>query len=175
MVDSANHFFSVYIEKFLSGNKAARELAESLRQCGVGLMPLVDHCTIRTHDVNERAREVTELGFEYDQDIGVLEFGNWWAKVYRKPGYPSLFIDQAFAGDQGKGSLIPEWVDAHGDHCFHHIAVLVEEIDTAIVTLQDKGIGFAGKVVGDKGTHLRQVFTLPEVLRGNVFTAIPAS
>ena len=84
-----------YIQRFLDGNRAAKHLADELKRCGVGLMPLVDHCTIRTHHVDPRAGQFLDLGFENDTAIGVLEFDSWWAKVYRKPGYPALFIDQA--------------------------------------------------------------------------------
>lgn len=172
MGQNADRFFSDYIGRFLEGNRAARDLAESLRQCGVGLMPLVDHCTLRTLDVDQRAREVLEMGYEYDGKIGVLEFAGWWAKVFRKPGYPVLFIDQAFSGERGKESLIPEWVQAHGDRCFHHIAVLVEDIDTAVATLKSRNIDFAGPIVGEPGGDLRQIFTQPEIRDGKVFTVL---
>ncbi len=173
MTDSAtDRFFSDYIERFLEGNAAARRLAGTLRASGVGLMPLVDHCTIRTHDVDARAQEALALGFEYDENIGVLEFDKWWAKVYRKAGFPSLFIDQAFAGERGRDSLIPGWVDAHGDRCFHHIAVLVEDIDTAIDTMTGQGIEFTGSIVGEAGSDLRQIFTKPETRNGAVFSVL---
>ncbi len=165
-------FFARYIDDFLAGNLAAKKLAQSLRNTGVGLMPLVDHCTLRTLDVDERAKEAIDLGFHYDESIGVLEFDKWWAKVYRMPGYPSLFIDQAFAGERGKGSLIPGWVKAHGDHCFHHIAVLVEDIDFAIGSLESRNVQFAGKIVGERGTDLRQIFTQPEMRNGEVFSVL---
>lgn len=167
-----DRFFSEYIEALLAGNGAARSLSETLRQCGIGLMPLVDHCAVRTLDVDQRAREVLELGFRYDEEIGVLEFDRWWAKVYRKPGYPALFIDQAFDGERGEGSLIPKWVRAHGDGCFHHIAVLVEEIESAIAAMNARGIQMAGEIVGSPGSDLRQVFTQPEIKDGEVFTVL---
>ena len=173
MPDSAaDRFFSEYIERFLSENAAAKSLAQTLQSCGIGLMPLVDHCTIRTHDVDARAKEALALGFHFDDAIGVLEFDKWWAKVYRKPGYPTLFIDQAFAGDRGKDSLIPKWVDAHGDRCFHHIAVLVEDIETAITAMKGQGFGFTGDIVGGAGSDLRQIFTEPETRNGEVFTVL---
>jgi hypothetical protein len=59
----------------------------------VGLLPLIDHCTIRTHDVEKRSQAFLEQGFACDQSIGVLEFDSWWAKVYRKLGWPVLLID----------------------------------------------------------------------------------
>ena len=172
MSTAADQFFSDYIKRFLVGNRAARDLAESLNNTGVGLMPLVDHCTLRTLDVDQRAKEALNLGFHYDENIGVLEFDKWWAKVYRKAGYPSLFIDQAFSGDRGKDSLIPGWVDAHGDQCFHHIAVLVEDIDTAIAAMEKNGVEFAGNIVGERGTDLRQIFTRPEERNGKVYTVL---
>ena len=57
MNSAVEQFFSEYIDDFLTGNRAARGLAESLKATGVGLMPLVDHCTLRTLDVDERAKE----------------------------------------------------------------------------------------------------------------------
>jgi hypothetical protein len=169
---SADKFFARYIDDFLAGNHAARILAESLKSIGVGLMPLVDHCTIRTLDVDQRAREAIDLGFEYDESIGVLEFDKWWAKVYRMPGYPTLFIDQAFSGERGADSLIPGWVAAHGDQCFHHIAILVEDIDFAMGAMESRNIQFAGKIVGERGTDLRQIFTQPEMRNGEVYSVL---
>ena len=171
---SDNHqtdvFFDEYIERFLSENKAARCLNDDLSDCGVGLMPLVDHCTLRTLDVNTRAKDLLRLGFSQDQTLGVLEFDNWWAKVYRKPGYPSLFVDQAFEGKRGEPSLIPDWVQTHGDQCFHHIAVLVQDIKHAIDKMQARKIEFSGQIVGAPNTDLRQIFTQPENKNGKAYT-----
>ena len=173
---SDNHqtdvFFDEYIERFLSENKAARCLNDDLSDCGVGLMPLVDHCTLRTLDVNTRAKDLLRLGFSQDQTLGVLEFDNWWAKVYRKPGYPSLFVDQAFEGKRGEPSLIPDWVQTHGDQCFHHIAVLVQDIKHAIDKMQARKIEFSGQIVGAPNTDLRQIFTQPENKNGKAYTCL---
>jgi hypothetical protein len=172
MNSPTDKFFAEYIDDFLAGNGAARILSESLKKTGVGVMPLVDHCTLRTLDVDARAQEAIELGFEYDETIGVLEFDKWWAKVYRKPGYPSLFIDQAFTDERGQGSLIPGWVKAHGDRCFHHIAILMEDIEVAMTAMNSKNIQFAGKIVGERGTDLRQIFTQPEERNGEVYSVL---
>jgi catechol 2,3-dioxygenase-like lactoylglutathione lyase family enzyme len=172
MVRSVDRFFREYVDEFLKGNAAGRVVASALRDAGVGLMPLLDHCTLRTDDVDRRAGEVEAMGFVFDNAIGVLEFDTWWAKVYRKPGYPALFIDQAFAGARGSGSLIPQWVSAHGDRCFHHVGVLVEDIEIAMQRLQGKGVQFAGSIVGDQQSDLRQIFTQPEVRNGNAFTVL---
>lgn len=165
-------FFSDYIQEFLSENKAGRYLETVLSESGIGLMPLVDHCTIRTLDVDTIARNFISLGFVQDENIGVLEFDSWWAKVYRKPGYPSLFIDQAFKGSRGKPSLIPEWVNTFGDQCFHHIAILVQDIEHAIEKMESQNIKFADKIVGNPKTDLRQIFTQPETKYGKAFTVL---
>ena len=161
-----------YLGRFLEGNRAAADFAEQLIRCGAGWLPLVDHCTIRTLDVDARSRQFVDLGYGYDEKIGILEFDHWWAKVFRKPGYPALFIDQAYDGKRGEKSLIPKWVKAHGDHCFHHIALLVEDIEVAIKAIEERGFNVAGQIVGDPGTDLRQVFTEPEMKNGEVFTVL---
>jgi len=171
-MNSLDKLLSKYIEQFLDGNRVGRELALSLKLAGVGIGPLIDHCTIRTHDVDSRAKLFQNWGYSYDQSIGVLEFDSWWAKVYRKPGYPALFIDQAYHDTRGKQSLIPEWVDHHGDQCFHHIAILVESIDDAIATLSSKGFKIAGQIIGEAGSDLRQVFTEPETRNGQVYSVL---
>lgn len=170
--ENLERFLKKYLEDYIAGTKAARIVADALDQAGVGLMPLVDHCTLRTMDVDERAKEIQTFGYEYDHKIGVLEFGNWWAKVFRKAGYPAFFIDQGFSDERGRDSLIPEWVKTHGDQCFHHIAILVENIDSAIATLKKKGVEFAGDVIGEPDTELRQIFTQPELRYGKVFTVL---
>ncbi len=165
-------FFSDYIERFLAGNTAGRFLNNALLECGVGLMPVIDHCTLRTMDVDSRAKDLIFLGFAQDQELGILEFDNWWAKVYRKPGYPSLFVDQAYEGKRGEASLIPDWVRAHGDQCFHHIAVLVENIELAILKMKLSGIEFSGPIVGASNTDLRQIFTRPEIKNDTAYTVL---
>ena len=172
MQNATDKFFADYIARYLKGNAAAREMKASLDACGVGLLPSIDHCAIRTHDVDRRAESVNELGFQYDASIGVLEFENWWAKVYRKPGYPALFIDQGYAGERGADSLIPGWVDAHGDQCFHHIAILVEDVEAGIKSMQRRKVEFSGEIVGAAGTDLRQIFTRAEIRDGEVHTVL---
>lgn len=161
-----------YITRFLEGNAAARHFSIKLHELGIGLMPLVDHCTIRTMNVDNRAVEFVRLGYQYDASIGILEFDSWWAKVYRKPGYPALFVDQAYGNERGSESLIPEWVRAHGDQCFHHIAILTQDIEKAISAIQNSGFEMAGSIVGEPGSDLRQVFTKPEMKQGKAYTVL---
>ncbi len=48
----------------------------------------------------------------------------------------------------------------------------MEDIDAAIVAIQQRGFEVAGKVVGDPGSDLRQVFTQPEKKDGAVYTVL---
>jgi hypothetical protein len=163
---------SRYIDDFIAHNSAAKVVADGLHVLGIGFRPIVDHLTFRTLDVEERVKEFLKYGYAYDAELGILEYENWWAKVYRKPGYPALFIDQAFEGGRGKGSLIPDWVKTFGDKVIHHIAIQVDEIDHAIYALEKQGVVFAGKVAGEKGSDLRQIFTAPEMKNGKAFSVL---
>jgi catechol 2,3-dioxygenase-like lactoylglutathione lyase family enzyme len=129
--------------------------------------PVVDHVTLRTMDIDRRAEPFLALGYAYDE---TLNYDDWYAKVYRKAGYPALFVDQAYADARGKTSIIPGWVAAFGDHIFHHIAVRVEDIDKAVNRLKTNGVVFAGQIVGPAGGQLRQIFSAPEVVDGQPFT-----
>ena len=161
-----------YITRFAMDSKAARMFSRGLEPLGLNLRTLVDLITVRTLDVDKRAKEFLDLGFEWDQELGVLEFDNWWAKVYRRPAFPAVFIDQAYEGERGKGSLIPAWVDKFGDRVLHHVAVMVGDIERAIADLKSKGIECVGEIVGSRGGPLRQIFTAPEVKDGQPYTVL---
>ena len=159
-----------YVKDFVDQNHAAEVIAKGLEVIGVGFWPVVDHLTFRTFDIETRAKEFLKQGYSYDNLLGILEYNNWFAKVYRKNGYPALFIDQAYPGARGKGSLIPDWVKAFGDETLHHVAVRVEDIEKAVFYLEKQGIRFAGEIVGERGTDLRQIFTEPEMKKGKAFS-----
>ncbi|CAI2718290.1 hypothetical protein [Nitrospina watsonii] len=171
-VSKLDQFLDDYLERFLQGNRAGQHLVNKLNDCGIGLMPVLDHVTLRTHNVERRARPIIDFGFVEDTRIGVLEFDSWWAKVYRKQGYPAFFIDQAYDDKRGEASLIPQWVDMHGDECFHHIAILVEDIESAIFAMERDGFQMAGDIVGGDDSDLRQVFTTPEIRNGESYTVL---
>lgn len=154
---------------YLARNRAARILDEALDEVGVGIVPALDHLTIRTHAIDRRAQEFVKLGYAYSDTI---EYEDWFAKVYRAPGYPALFVDQAYEGERGKTSIIPRWVNKFGDQTFHHVAVRVEDIEKCISRLKAKGVAFAGKIVGEKGENLRQIFTEPEQVDGEPFSVL---
>ena len=157
------------VAKYIAQNVAARVLKSMLDDTGVGFFPVVDHVTLRTLDIDRRAKEFILLGYAYDE---TLEYNDWYAKVYRKAGYPTLFVDQAYPDDRGKTSIIPGWVKKFGDQMFHHVAVRVEDIEQAIHRLKNQGVVFAGNIVGAPGGQLRQIFSAPEVVDGQPFSVL---
>ncbi len=158
-----------YVQDYVSRNRAAQITKDVLDAAGIGVKPVVDHITIRTHHIDQRAQEFLELGYTYSE---TLEYSDWHAKVYRAPGFPALFVDQAYDDDRGATSVIPRWVNQFGDQTLHHIAILVEDIETAMHRLQHKGINFAGSILGDKGDVIRQIFSVPEQVDGGPFSVL---
>ena len=157
------------VTEYVARNRAAKILKGLLDDAGVGFFPVVDHLTLRTLDIDRRAEQFIALGYAFDE---TLQYDDWYAKVYRKVGYPALFVDQAYGDDRGKSSIIPGWVKTFGDQVFHHIAVRVEDIDKAVERLKKNGVVFAGKIVGAAGGQLRQIFSSPEMVDGQPFTVL---
>ena len=157
------------VADYLQHNCAAGILKTMLDETGVGFSPVIDHVTIRTLDIDRAAQPFVQLGYVYDE---TLQYDDWYAKVYRKPGYAALFVDQAYVDERGKTSIIPGWVNTFGDKVFHHVAVRVEDIERAVVRLQHKGVVFAGKIVGAVGGPLRQIFSAPETVDGQPFSVL---
>jgi len=157
------------IDDYVSRNQAAKVLRNSLNEAGVGFYPIADHLTLRTLNIDRRAEEFTKLGYGYSETI---EYEDWYAKVYRRIGYPALFVDQAYADDRGRTSIIPGWVNKFGDQVFHHVAVRVENIEQAIERLKARGVVFAGQIVGARGGQLRQIFSAPEMIDGQPFSVL---
>lgn len=158
-----------YVQEYVSRNYAARVVCDGLEEVGIGVFPVLDHITVRTMVIDERAQEFLRCGYVYAE---TLEYDDWWAKVYRAPGCPALFVDQGFEGERGKTSIIPGWVKKFGDRTLHHIAVRVEDIERSMQRLEAKGIKFAGAIVGERGGDLRQVFTVPEQVDGQSFSVL---
>jgi hypothetical protein len=158
-----------YVQEYVSRNRAAQIAKEVLNTAGCGVKPLLDHFTIRTKNIDLRAEEFFPLGYAYSE---TLEYSDWHAKVYRTPGFPALFVDQAYDDDRGSTSVIPRWVDQFGDNTLHHIAILVEDIEAAMCRLQQKGVTFAGSILGEKGDVIRQIFSVPEQVEGAPFSVL---
>jgi catechol 2,3-dioxygenase-like lactoylglutathione lyase family enzyme len=157
------------VTRYIEHNRAAAVLKAMLDETGVGFTPVIDHVTIRTLDIDRGAEPFVKLDYVYDE---TLQYDDWYAKVYRKPGYPALFVDQAYPDERGKTSIIPGWVNKFGDKVFHHVAVRVEDIEQAVARLKQKGVVFAGNIVGEPGGHLRQIFSSPEMIDGQPFTVL---
>lgn len=153
-----------YVDMYIRKNHAARTVRHALDELGIGLRPLIDHLSIRTHDVQERALEFEALGYSYDDRLGVLERDTWWAKVYRKPGFPPIYLDQAFTDQRGVDSPLRAWVDRFGDGQLHHVAINVNDIEHAVKQLQGLGLEFMGEITGERGGPFRQVYTVPEIV-----------
>jgi catechol 2,3-dioxygenase-like lactoylglutathione lyase family enzyme len=157
------------IDAYVSRNHAARVLRDLLGDAGVGFYPVADHLTLRTLDIDRRAEEYTKLGYVSSE---TLQYDDWYAKVYRRVGYPALFVDQAYPDERGRTSIIPGWVKKFGDQVYHHVAVRVDDIEKAIDRLKAKGVVFAGQIVGARGGPLRQIFTAPEMIDGQPFSVL---
>ncbi len=157
------------VADYVSRNKAAGILKAILDESGVGFSPVIDHVTIRTFDIDHGAEPFAALGYVYDE---TLHYNDWYAKVYRKTGYPALFVDQAYDDDRGKTSIIPGWVKKFGDRVFHHVAARVEDIEKSVARLKQKGVVFAGNIVGAPGDSLRQIFSAPEMVDGQPFSVL---
>lgn len=158
-----------YTQDYVARNRAAQIAKAVLDAAGIGLKPLIDHITFRTRNIDRCAREFVRLGYVYSE---TLEYSDWFAKVYRAPGFPALFVDQAFDDERGKTCILPDWVDAFGDRTFHHIALLTEDIEAAMGRLQREGVTFVGSVTGEKGGVLREIFSGPEQVRGIPFSVL---
>jgi|TARA_B110000467_G_C17950028_1_gene279463 hypothetical protein len=83
-----------------------------------------------------------------------------------------LIYRSCFLWKCGQSSFIPKWVDAYGDECFHHIAILVEEIVSAVKILKLKNSAFAEKIIEDPGSDLRQIFTVSEMKNGKIYSVL---
>lgn len=134
--------------------------------------PIIDHITIRCLEIDRMAVPFLEKGYLYQDEIVEYPDQGWWAKVYRKEGFPALFIDQAYSDARGQKSIIPQWVQRFGEERLHHVAVLVRDIDREVGLMRKVGIEFAGEVAGEQGTRLRQIFTAAEVRDGSPFTVL---
>ncbi len=161
-----------YIDTFIAKNRFASIVNGLLQDLGVGLRPLIDHLSVRTLDVQERALEFEALGYLYDDRLGVIEHDTWWAKVYRKPGFPAVYLDQAFADHRGAESPIGRWVDTFSDAQLHHIAITVGDIDHAVARLREAGLTFTGEITGTPGGVFRQIYTEPEMVGGEPYTLL---
>jgi hypothetical protein len=133
---------------------------------------IVDHITLRCFNIDRRAKPFLKIGYVYRDELIEYPDQGWWAKVYRKEGFPALFIDQAYDDERGKSAIIPGWVKNFGEELLHHVAVLVTDIETVVDTMKNEGVSFSGEIAGAQGTRLRQIFTAAEIRDGSAFTVL---
>ncbi len=158
------------ISHYAQGNRAARVYAEISNTQGWPFV--IDHVAVRCMNIESRADVFLKAGYTFQDECVEYPDQGWWAKIYRKPGQPVAFVDQAYEDTRGEKSIIPAWVKRFGDKDLHHIAVLIDDIDQAIAVLKTHGVQFAGEVVGSPGSRLRQVFTASEVRDGAAYTVL---
>ncbi len=156
--------------QYFTENEAARAFLSVARE--TGWPATIDHITIRCRNVEEMAREFSKIGYRDNNELIEYPDQGWWAKVYRKPDYPALFLDQAYDDDRGKKSILPGWIDTFGDRILHHIAFRVEDIEKAVQAMKTRGIEFSGKLIGAWGSRLRQIFTAAEVRQGQAYSVL---
>jgi catechol 2,3-dioxygenase-like lactoylglutathione lyase family enzyme len=161
-----------YIERYLAGNRMAARVNEVLVDAGIGIRPVIDHISIRTHDIQERALEFEALGYLYDDRLGVLERGSWWGKVYRRSGFPAVFLDQAFPDARGAESALPQWIEKFTDGQLHHVAITVDNIEHAVERYRSLGVTFTGEITGEPMSTFRQIYSDPEIVDGEPFTLL---
>jgi hypothetical protein len=178
MADLINDVISKYqeplivnlLKKYFAENEAARAYLQVCRE--KGWPAIIDHITIRCHNIDRKAVPFLKIGYSYQNELIEYPDQGWWAKVYRKKDYPALFIDQAYEDERGKTSILPDWVNIFGDDLLHHIAVRVTDIEQAIEAMKAKNIQLAGKIVGPRGSRLRQIFTASEVRQGKAYSVL---
>ena len=151
-------------------NEAARRYLDLCQSHGWVMQ--LDHLTVRCLDVHRRAQPFLAIGYiDHGEVIEYADQG-WWAKVFRKPDYPALFIDQAYTDGRGEKSFLPKWAKRFGEDCFHHVAVRIDDIDHVVSVMQQTGIEFSGSIVGARGTRLRQIFTTAEQRDGMAYSVL---
>ncbi len=158
------------LREYFESNEAARIFVDQAEQKGWPV--ILDHMAIRCLNVEKRAEEFVQMGYRYHDELVEYPDQGWWAKVYRKEGFPTLFIDQAYTDKRGEKSILAPWVGIFGDQVLHHIAVRVEDIEQAIEVLKEAGVEFSGNIVGPKGTRLRQIFTASEVKNDKAYSVL---
>ncbi len=158
------------IADFFSGNEAGRAYANLCQRQGRPLA--VDHITFRCMDIDRRAAVFLEKGYLYQGESVEYPDQGWWAKIYRKDGFPTLFIDQAYQDARGQISIIPQWVAQFGEEVLHHVAVLVPDIEVAMNGMKQIGVEFSGEIVGEPHTRLRQIFSAAEIRNRSPFSVL---
>ncbi|MFA6600299.1 MAG: VOC family protein [Candidatus Omnitrophota bacterium] len=166
---SAEALARAVIDRFVEHNRAAKVIANDLRVIGVGLRPVVDHLAFFTANIHKRAAEFTACGYAPKGSGGSMKGSCWHARVYARPGYPSVMLFEPAAGSKG---CVEKWLHAFGEEVPHHLAVKVDNLENAIFYLEKQGIPFAGSALGSKDAKLRQIFASPDMKDRRPYTVL---
>jgi methylmalonyl-CoA/ethylmalonyl-CoA epimerase len=129
-------------------------------------MPLkrLDHITFRVTEVKPVVEFYTKtLGFHVVQNIN-LDFGETkaFSSVLSLVGTGFyIFVDQGMDSN----NVVSKWVEKNGSG-LHHMAYLVDNIDSAAGNLKEKGMIFTTDDVVDTGGGLKQLFSTPHPVTG---------
>jgi len=58
-----------YVADYVSKNHAATIVRDALEEIGIGLFPVLDHITVRTLSIDERAQEFLGHGYAYSETL----------------------------------------------------------------------------------------------------------
>lgn len=119
----------------------------------------LDHIAFRVSDIRPVVDfYVNTMGFKVVQEMEMNIAGSRaYSNVLNLPGQPFfLFVDQGLE----ERNIITRWVKEHGPG-LHHMAYLVEDIESAEKALRERGMAFTTEEIIDTGGGLRQLFSLP--------------
>lgn len=167
-------FLTTFFYDYVLHNLDARCVMREIESCHFDIRALVDHCTIRTLDIMRVEEWLCAEGFKKMSD-GTVDMGDWFLQSFYKIGYPTIVVDQPHDENMSEncgGKIIFDWVKTFGDNQFHHIAVRVSDIEQAVKKWAQWGVSFAGGVICDKKTGLKQIFTKPVERDGHSYTVL---
>ena len=128
------------------------------------LLKCLDHIAFRVTDLEPVVNFYTKsLGFEIVQELE-MDFGGTKAisKVLNLPGVPFyIFVDQGLDWN----NIITQWVKKYGSG-LHHMAYLVDDINTAAEQLKKQSVKFTTDKIIDTGGGLKQLFSTPNPITG---------
>ncbi len=124
----------------------------------------LDHIAFRVIDIKPVVDfYIKSLGFRVVQ-IMEMDFGETKAlsNVLNLPDTPFyIFVDQGL----DENNIITKWVDRYGSG-LHHMAYLVDDIDSVSKAMRQEGMTFTTNQVVDTGGGLKQLFSKPHPITG---------
>lgn len=124
----------------------------------------LDHIAFRVMDIDPVVNHYTKImGFNIVQEMEMrIDGSRAKSRVLNLSGSPFyVFVDQGLDEE----NIITRWVREHGPG-LHHMAYLVDDIESEAQTLKNNGLKFTTDHIIDTGGGLRQLFTLPHPITG---------